>query len=163
MASKWKFFKTLVYIGALLSILSIAGWVYFYLKIASYYIGREWLLLIAAFIILLIHSLFLIWLIKDKFPSGTITNTLEGVGYFFSIILFIACLFIIIHNVFFVAYTVQHTNYSNWLSIFLKYLSIGTILPPILYIYIGANTFILINSISKKRAELMNKISEIGK
>jgi len=164
MIFKWQIFKTLLYLGLILSISTFAGWTIFYIRIHSIFrIGIEVILFFIALFISILHTIFLFWIMKKKFPDGLITNTIQGITYLLSIILFIACLYVMTYGGFFINAIIKNARPPNNFVIFSKYLAIETVILSTLYIYIGANTLLLINTISKKRLDTIRKISEIGR
>lgn len=163
MQFKWKFFKVSLWGGLVLSICCVGGWMTYYIRIRSVFpIGTFIILFFVALGVILLCTFAPFWVMKKKFPAGLITNTVEGIIYLFSIVLFIACAYVALYGIAFLNASVNNSWPPGKWIIFPKYLSIETVAVSAVYIYIGINTFILVKTISKNRMDLMKKISELG-
>lgn len=164
MPFKWKIFITLLYTGLLFSISTFTAWTVFYVRTRSVYqIETEVILLFVANIIFMSNNIFLAWIMNKKFPDGLITNLIEGITYLFSIVLFIACMYVIAYGAVFANAMIVHARPRNFFIIFSRYLAMGTIALSVLHVYIGVNGLLLINAILKRRLEVLRRISDIGK
>src|SRR5690349_7897517 len=156
MSFKWKIFKALLFGGLILSMLSFPGWTVFYIRIHPVFaIGTNQILLFVALVFTILYTFFLFWLFKEKFPAGAITNSIEGIVYSLSLVLFVGCLFISLHGYFSLEAIINDKRPPDRWIIFLKYLSIETLMLSAVYIYIGINALQLINSISKNRLDVI--------
>lgn len=164
MPFKWKVFNVSLFGGMILSIFSFGGWTAFYIRIHPVFtIGTHIILFFVALVVTILFTFFPFWIFKEKFPDGIITNTIEGIMYLLSFLLFIACLYIMFFGSMYLEAIINNTRPAdNWI-IFSKYLSIETVILSAVHIYIGINGLLLIKTISKNRWNTIRKISELGK
>ena len=164
MAFKWRIFRVILFMGLILSALTVGGWSFFYIKIRSTYKPNgELVLLFGAFFVFIVTTFFLFWIIKHKYPGGLISNAIQGTTYLASLLIFLASLYLIAWGGVFTNAIMNSSYRSNGFIIFSKYLGIETIALAIAYIYIGVNAFLLVNEIIKNVANTIRQISEIGK
>ena len=164
MSFKWRIFRITLFMGLILSVLNVAAWSFLYIKIRSVYEpDSELFLLLGALFVFIAATIFLLWIIKHKYPGGPISNTIQGTTYLFSLLIFLASLYLAAWGSVFTDHMINNAYRSNSFIIFSKYLGFETIALAIAYIYVGVNAFLLVNEIIKRSSTTIRQISEIGK
>ena len=160
---KWKIFKIILYLSLVLTLSTITAWKVFYMRLSTvYHPGMFVALLYIGLSFLLIYTLTLTWLMHKKFPNIPIKQRMQDVMKSISVFLFVVCLYLIGDGVLVLDFIFRTVAPLNELIRFYKYLAIATIGLSVLHIYIGVNSFLMLNTINKNRLELMREISRLG-
>ena len=164
MSFKWRVFGLAIFIGLTMSVFSIGGWALFYYNIRTeFFIGTSVYLFFGSLIFSAGFSIFLLWVLKNKFPGEFISNALQGWMYGLAILHFLNCIYFMIYGA---TYLKAFFNYkmpaTNFIA-FTKYLMIETIGLGIISVYLGINGLMLINEIIRNRQDAIRNVSQIGK